>query len=216
MGEKFIEYVEAPLLKAEGYQYLHLDGIVSLDISSPWKVSNVDCCCVFEKLSFMLPNLRELDMSNIGGELFGEDVLRSFSRNCPKLERITWNNIDSDCLVWLDGYDIIDSTNLTEIIMDGSTFYCNALDVDNDVDELSDFENNSDVFLFCRCKSQVLERVSIRGAICNDGYGPEDDEIVPQNALIKYIRHAPRSLRWFRSDLSQENIEMLRLERPEI
>ena len=212
--EKFTEYVELTIQEAF-YQNLHLDGIVSLDISSPYKLSNVHGC-VLEYVSSMLPNLRELDMSNVGGNYFDESVLESFSRNCPKLERITWNNIDINCLVCLDGSNIDLSTNLTEIIMDGSTFCgTNEYDPDNDLDKLSDLENNSDVFLFCRCKSQVLERLSIRGAIYNGGYGCEN-EIVPQNALIKYIRRAPRALRWFRSDLSKENIEMLRLERPDI
>lgn len=37
----------------------------------------------------------------------------------------------------------------------------------------------------------------------------------PQTTWIKFIRNAPRSLRWFRSDLSQDNIDMLRSERSE-
>eukprot|EP00536_Pseudo-nitzschia_multiseries_P005765 jgi/Psemu1/13439/gm1.13439_g len=39
---------------------------------------------------------------------------------------------------------------------------------------------------------------------------------VPQAALIKFVRTAPQSLRWFRSDLSPENMDMLRSERPGI
>ena len=40
--------------------------------------------------------------------------------------------------------------------------------------------------------------------------------ILPQNVLIKFVRNAPASLRWFRSDLSEATMNMLRLERPEI
>ena len=40
--------------------------------------------------------------------------------------------------------------------------------------------------------------------------------ILPQNVLIKFVQNAPASLRWFRSDLSEANMNMLRLERPEI
>jgi hypothetical protein len=39
--------------------------------------------------------------------------------------------------------------------------------------------------------------------------------IIPLNALIKFVRNVP-SLQWFRSDLTQENIDLLRLERPDI
>ncbi|MGK3762516.1 MAG: hypothetical protein ACI8RD_014834 [Bacillariaceae sp.] len=61
--------------------------------------------------------------------------------------------------------------------------------------------------------SKALERVSIRNAKWQkDG---DNTNTVPQNALIKLVRNAP-SLRWFRSDLTQDNIDMLRLERPEI
>jgi hypothetical protein len=37
-----------------------------------------------------------------------------------------------------------------------------------------------------------------------------------QNALIKFVRNAPSSIRWFRSDLTLENMNMLRMERPGI
>jgi len=39
---------------------------------------------------------------------------------------------------------------------------------------------------------------------------------IPQAALVKFVRTAPESLKWFRSDLSPENMEMLRAERPGI
>ena len=42
---------------------------------------------------------------------------------------------------------------------------------------------------------------------------PRNAMVIPQNALIKFVRNAPSSLRWFRSDLSQENIAMLKKER---
>ena len=43
-----------------------------------------------------------------------------------------------------------------------------------------------------------------------------DGILIPQNALIKFVRNAPVSLLWFRSDLSRANIEMLQKERPGI
>ena len=73
---------------------------------------------------------------------------------------------------------------------------------------------------------QVLERLSIRNAThyyyMDEGPGPEDDEIpdgegpVSQDALIKFVRNAPPSLQWFRSNLTPQNMDMLRTERPGI
>ena len=40
-------------------------------------------------------------------------------------------------------------------------------------------------------------------------------ERIPQDILIKFVRNSP-SLQWLRSNLTQENMTMLRTERPEI
>lgn len=65
--------------------------------------------------------------------------------------------------------------------------------------------------MFCNWESNVLERLSIKNVrLGYDGY------MLPQNAVIKFVRNAPTSLRWFRSDLSHENMKMVRSERPEI
>ena len=98
-------------------------------------------------------------------------------------------------------------------------FYCMA-DLEND-DEVV-----SKTFLFHRCGSKILERVSIRNAgvwvqtFGGDGeiLDPVDDMVIPipQTVLIKFIRKAPTTMRWFRSNLTQENIQMLQQERPKI
>ena len=100
----------------------HLDGIVSFDLSSPSKLSSVNCDVLVEQLSVRLPNLREINLSNIGGKDFS-NVLSSFSFQCPQLERITWNNIDTDCNMHSKGWvRASKATNLQEIMMDGSVF----------------------------------------------------------------------------------------------
>ena len=83
-------------------------------------------------------------------------------------------------------------------------------------ENLSDLKNSPDLFLFHKCGSTVLERVSIRNAKWYGCFRIEGSIIIPQNALIKFVRNAPKSLRWFRSNLTTENISMLRSERPEI
>ncbi|OEU23449.1 hypothetical protein FRACYDRAFT_267543 [Fragilariopsis cylindrus CCMP1102] len=65
--------------------------------------------------------------------------------------------------------------------------------------------------MFHRC-CKALERVSIRNMHFND-YRYKDFK---QNLLIKFVRNAPPSLHWFRSDLTPDNMTMLRMERPGI
>ena len=115
--------------------------------------------------------------------------------------------------------------NLREIYIDNTNFcifndeFYSMMDVEND-DEVV-----TKTFLFHECGSKVLERVSIRNAgvwvqsFRDDRFhGPDDDELIPipQMALIKFIRNAPTTMRWFRSNLTQENIQMLQQERPKI
>ena len=72
------------------------------------------------------------------------------------------------------------------------------------------------MFHYC-CKA--LERVSIRNMKFRIFWGDDnddDDEDFTQNLLIKFVRNAPPTLHWFRSDLTPDNITMLRMERPGI
>ena len=132
--------------------------------------------------------------------------------------------------VTIDGDDWMNcKSNLKELCMDDSVFHNNEWVLE--YDKMADLENEeyAGIFLFYKCTSKVLERVSIKnakfGRYVRDStasiYGgdhnfQEDILAIPQTALIKFIRNAPASLRWFRSDLSDENITMLQKERPEI
>ena len=60
------------------------------------------------------------------------------------------------------------------------------------------------------CKS--LERVSVWNMRYHSDWRDDDK----QNALIRFVRNAPSTLRWFRSDLTPDNMTMLRMERPGI
>jgi hypothetical protein len=63
----------------------------------------------------------------------------------------------------------------------------------------------------------ALERVSIKGAkYKRKGQQIEPEPIsIPQLWLIKFARRAT-SLRWLRSDLTPENVAMLKRERPDV
>ena len=144
-------------------------------------------------------------------------ALRNFSRRCPHLEKVTWNNIDMYVFVKLNGDDMRFSNigNLKEITMDNSNLCCSS--ADRGIDKMLALRNHRDTFLFHRC-SNALESVSIRNVKCFStkfNYRNSYLFMLPQSALIKFVRSVP-SLRWFRSDLTPENMDMLRLERPEI
>jgi hypothetical protein len=109
------------------------------------------------------------------------------------------------------GEDMLSCRNLKEIIMDDSVFFCS----NQNKDGISNLENHRDEFIFHYC-CKTLERVSIRNAKCSNYYDGTNTNMVPQNAFIKFVRNASSTLRWFRSDLNQENITMLQKERPGI
>ena len=88
--------------------------------------------------------------------------------------------------------------------------------------EISDLNNYPDIFMFHNC-CKALERVSIRNMnwkfyLGDDGDDYDEDQklVFTQNALIKFVRNAPPTLQWFRSDLTPDNMTMLRMERPGI
>jgi hypothetical protein len=182
-----------------------MDGIVSLDMSllslAPIYNSLPNALSSFN----LLPNLREINLSNTG---ILSGILHKFFKNCPLLEKITWNNIPcASSSMYMDGFIMRSAKNLKEIIMDDSEFSYPA-----DIVLLLNLEIRRNTFIFHVC-SKALERVSIRNAkYLLDG----SCYAVPQNALIKFVRNAPSTLRWFRSNLSKENMNMLHLERPEI
>ena len=70
-------------------------------------------------------------------------------------------------------------------------------------------------WLLQKCSSTVLERVSLRNAklVVLGRSGHHD---MPQTALLNFIRNAPTTLRWFRSNLTQDNIAIVQQERPAI
>jgi len=194
-------------------------------------------------LSRMLPNLVELDCSN--SRMCMANILPYVVQNCPLLEKMTLNNMNRHSLMNVDGTlhhmnadgtAMEFGTKLKVINMDDSTFCCLNDDVQERMSDLN-YNRNAfniypDTFIFHKCfhdSSKVgLERVSIRNAklYCfPDGVDVDNnhnrrrtfiEHPMPQNALIKFVRMAPTSLKWFRSDLTQENMIMLRSERPDI
>ena len=196
-----------------------MEGIRSLNMSLPQSTATTTTTTTMaptndsrlpRALLCIMPNLLEIDFSNTS---MGANILRNFKAgSCPRLEKVTWNNIDRISKFKMTGFHMGYITNLIEIRMDNSNFiYYDFV--------MSYLDSHPETFLFHRCGSKVLERVSIQNAKYYPNYYNIDDQpkVIPQNALIKFVRNAaPSTLKWFRSDLTQENIDMLHNERPDI
>ena len=111
--------------------------------------------------------------------------------------------------------------------MDDSIFSTGLLGDSRIMRKIADLHKDPTIYLFHRClrNNQVLVRVSIRNAKIakvpqHALYGKKkvvwEGKKVSQNMLIKLVRNTPSTLHYFRSDLTPENREMLKLERPDI
>ena len=196
---------------------LRLYGVVSLDMSLPVSVTthgSADEKALSIALASVLPNLQDIDLS--GTKQYHSGDLQAFTDQCPHLDKITKNNIGrSEKVVWIGGESMISAENLKEIYMDNTTFHDGGDGWRAHASYLED-DRYVPIFLFYECSSK-LERISIRNAAWSNAFNPCDKTVVvPQNALMKFIRNAPSSLKWFQSNLSHENMDMLRSERPGI
>jgi len=192
-----------------------IKGIDSLNLSLPSPTKGVSDALPIT-LSKILPSLREIDFSNT--DISSLSVLSRFSTYCHYLEKITWCNFNYNSFVSLSGMSMRKSNMLKEIHMNN----CDFLSSRHCIDTMSDLNNTDGIFIFYKCRHNLI-RVSIQNAnFChrhwedNDDHGSIITSKIPQFALIKFVLNAPQTLKWFRSDLSKENIEMLRQERPGI
>jgi len=191
---------------------LRMTGIVDLDISSPVPNETISNCALVHLVALLVPNLRKLDISNLCTD---QDVVKKLSQRCPHLE-VLKNDFG---FFPADGRFLKSFKNLKELYLDGGTI-CFTADIDEER-RMADMENYPNEFIFHElCKNNPLERVSIGHArsrpFLRDRYNAAEFDPIAQNVLINFVRNAPSTLVWFRSDLSTENIRMLQLERPGI
>ena len=146
--------------------------------------------------------------------------------------------------VYADGWMLQSMESLKELYFDNCKFIFydifindnnedNGDESDNDINDLpvseynamSDLNYYPDIMLLGKLRHLPLERLSIRNLNCDgfttqvrDRNGDAVSNRLPsamsQNMLIKFVRNAPSTLVWFRSDLSAANIQMLQSERP--
>ena len=191
---------------------VRLTGVVSLDLSFPAHVqlrkSRAVLASVPAALSCILPDLREVNLSNT---LATQKALCDFAKKCPLLKKVTWHRQLSN--VFISGQDLkCKGDNLKEIYMDDSGFFTGGQS--HMLRAIADMHTpayrHMCIFLLC---NQALERVSIRNAKVRNFMGALLP--IPQMALVKFVLSTP-TLRWFRSDLNEENIAMLKAKLPDI
>jgi hypothetical protein len=136
-----------------------------------------------------LPSLEHLDLSNWREGKTAWGAL-PFLNN--RLNKLTWHRLvlssDESLLQRCPG--------LSEVSMDGGRICVG-----------DEEEEEKCIFLAIR---NELKRVSIKGSRL--GFRPAP---IPQTVLIAFVRNAPK-LNWFRSDLTPDNVAMLKGERPDI
>jgi hypothetical protein len=195
---------------------LQMNNILSLDISLPSPGSSVSRS-LSHALANILPNLQKVNLSNT---YVNFAILRIFSSICSHLEKITYHNLKSLACFDIFAAPLRDSKNLKELFMDDSVFCCTT-QIKNSISDLNDPEINHIILFYYCFQHKALERISIKNSkicIVENLYDEEEAyiaqvETIPQNALIKLVRNAPSTLKWFRSDLTQANINMLQEER---
>ena len=201
-------------IKTHGPQ---LEGITSLEfLVSPTTTipSSVDMQDQFAlmTLPYLLPSLRELNLTNSFGAC---RITDGFFENCPYLENFTYSaSTRRGHKKWLYlsfvGSAMKAAHNLKDLNIDDLRLFIH----DTDYLDLADQRR----YLLSECGSKVLERVSMRNTkmYVDDFPGPSETFDMPHNLLIEFIRNAPTTLRWFRSNLTAANIEIVQHERPEI
>ena len=189
------------LIHHVSYLDLSMSGSRTVSISSG----------VLDALQMLMPHANHLDLSRCQPPPVA-------LVNCRNLQTLHWNHQRMN--VPLLGITLPLSRDLKELYMDNSVFHVHRqsiVDRMQDDSQVNDDENtiHNDTWLFHKFGDK-LERVSIKNCrYCllwppND-FGLRKVRPIPQAALIKFVRRS-RSLRWFRSNLSSENIAMLQQE----
>ena len=151
-------------------------------------------------LSNILPNLREVDLSGVA---ISPRVMSLFLTNCPILSQMTYcSSVDG---LLLDGRDLKDAANLSDLTLDGSRF-CRV----SAASFMSDSASNNYLLMHC----PRLERLSIKNA--NTWQNADHPNVcLEQDMLMKLVRLHP-ALGCIRCDLTEENVAILKRERPEV
>jgi len=196
-----------------------LKGIETLTISSDLPLLTqhwsdpLNDPSLFYHLPDIMPNIQQLTFTGAHTDL----SYLNLCKNWPLLTKVTFNNLgtcNSDKVSFCGWRRCsVFSENLQELSMDDAHFYF--------------YEEPTGRF-FCEYfwngnRNRLrLERLSLRNVtyfrtnIYHRSEKPTTVLPIPQQELMRVVRNAPPSLKWFRSDLTLDNITMLKKERPGI
>jgi hypothetical protein len=150
-------------------------------------------------ISLLFPNIREINMDCLPLTTLGVALI---AESNTALEVVRWQR----SIIWPisnEGYTYMKAfRNIKEIHLDESRMVvCSDLNEERLWDFLAD--DNQD----------FLTKVSLRGTLVYRRNGKFS--LISQEALMKFVRCA-RNLKWFRSDLTMDNVATLKKERPDI
>ena len=151
----------------------------------------------------IMPKLEEVDLSYTHTT---NATLSDLGNNCSKLAKIACENAIIEAS--LSGMDLDKCQTLQELYLDN----CRWTISHREAQDM--FVNSEAASPLSKCLEH-LEKVSFKGAKYIDESRPEDIRHFSQVGLMKFVRSAKKLL-WFKSDLTMENIAILKKERPEI
>lgn len=152
----------------------------------------------------IMPNLEQVNLSYTQVSHLS---LADLSSNCPKLSKITCESGILNASV--QGYDLDRCKNLKALYLTDTWLAANKKECEEifiDPDHIA--------CPFSKC-IENLERVSLKDAQFFDTKETHVVKPFTQIGLMKFVR-AAKKLQWFNSNLTAENIAILKKERPEI
>lgn len=195
---------------------LNID-VIHLDISLPPQIGFQKVYgSVIKSLSAVMPKLQRVTINNVSCP---PTCVTDICKNAPDLRYFEWQGSNSACTAtgWHfrhvnTRHALRSRCNITEVRFDNSSL---SVQADNIQQGLLTLEgDDKDFFLLCML-TESLARVSIKNTSVHV-LGRVNERIpISQKALMKCARLLPR-LKWFRSDLTAENIAILKVELPQV
>lgn len=177
----------------------NLGNVKSLDLSfeeSTFANERIVQNCIPKIMSMMLPKLTEVDMSYM--RVRHTAAADFCSRHRKSLQIFHWNGASGGFS--FSGQDLRHCKNLRELYLDNACMY-------------SPENSYTKESMLKHCNSN-LQRVSIKN-VSYKLFCQRTARNMPEEKLMHFVR-ATKNLKWFRSDLSPENVAILKEERPEI
>ena len=171
-----------------------LPGVKSLDISDDSRLIGA--------LSLIFPNLESIDLTHVHAA--AQYAIESLCKNCHSLSKVTWKRLQGEGLfIYANGKDFKYQRALRELYIENAIFFEDSFVV---------HEQRDACVILEQC-SQTLERLDIKNA--KFGAFGMTSTLMEDCVIVGFVRNTP-SLRWLRSNLSSENIAMLKQEHPEV